>query len=104
MLMVKYEVINEAAEEEDLMDSIDPDDERIPSAPSTFNGEDDDVLQIEGEIIVAEDQQINLETLKNYMDRLNMTQYSHFCINGQKAIDKVKEIVDKAFYNDELLH
>lgn len=61
------------------------------------------VTDFVGQIIVAEDQLINLEILESYVERLDLFEVSNFCINGQQAIDKCKELLDKAMHEyDEL--
>ena len=46
-----------------------------------------------GRIIVADDQVINLESLKMSIEEIAMTDLSEFYINGQQVIDRVKQLV-----------
>ncbi len=49
-----------------------------------------------GKIIVADDQAINVDALKNSLDELNYLYISEFYLDGQSVIDRVKEIVEQA--------
>ena len=51
-----------------------------------------------GKIIVADDQVINLETLKMSIQEIALMDLSEFYINGQQVVDRVKQLV-----NDQLL-
>ncbi len=42
---------------------------------------------MQGKIIVAEDQMINLEILRSYIERLGLLKDTIFCVDGQKALD-----------------
>ena len=51
------------------------------------------ILNLEGAIVVADDQHINLEIMKQLTQQLGVQNETHFGVNGQQAIDIVKKIV-----------
>ena len=55
------------------------------------------MFNFEGKIIVAEDQFINLEIMKQYFEQIGIlnSDYS-FCIDGQEAIDKSISIINQS--------
>ena len=55
-----------------------------------------------GRIIVAEDQHINLDILKTYMETLGILENCDFCVNGQIAIDRAKSLIDEASERGDL--
>jgi len=58
------------------------------------DGEDLSQLpNLEG-IIVAEDQLINLQVIKNQISTLKLTSKTTFCTNGQDAIDAVRKVLE----------
>lgn len=46
--------------------------------------------------MVAEDKVINLEIIKQYLDKLGVTEQSTICVNGQEALDKCISLIDTA--------
>ena len=56
---------------------------------------------LEGKIIVADDQLINLEVVKGYTQIMGLFDLIEFCIDGQKAIDIAKKELDNALINLE---
>ena len=58
-------------------------------------------MQFIGKIIVADDQLMNLEVIKGYTERLEIFSKTEFCIDGQKAIDMAKNVLDCALVNLE---
>ena len=52
--------------------------------------------KLQGHIIVAEDQIVNLEVLKSFIFKLGLLENTIFCIDGQKAIDAAKNALDDA--------
>ena len=57
--------------------------------------------KLEGKIIVADDQLINLEVVKGYTQIMGLFDLIEFCIDGQKAIDIAKKELDNALLNLE---
>ena len=57
--------------------------------------------KLEGKIIVADDQLINLEVVKGYTQIMGLFDLIEFCIDGQKAIDIAKKELDNALINLE---
>jgi hypothetical protein len=55
--------------------------------------------KLEGKIIVADDQLINLEVIKSYTQIMGLFDLIMFCIDGQKAIDVAKKELDNALLN-----
>jgi CheY-like chemotaxis protein len=51
-------------------------------------------MQFDDTILVADDQAINLEVIKQHLNRLNFMGISHFAVDGQECIDSAKEIFD----------
>ena len=56
-------------------------------------------IHFEGKILVADDQHINIEILKQLTQTLGVEQQTTFCVNGQQAIDHVKNLVGGALNN-----
>lgn len=53
-------------------------------------------MQIQGKIIIAEDQRINLEALKMNFADMRLSHACFFTINGQQAIDEAKRVILEA--------
>jgi hypothetical protein len=47
---------------------------------------------------VADDQVINLESLKMSIEEIFMLDLSEFYINGQQVVDRVKQLVDERLH------
>jgi CheY-like chemotaxis protein len=58
------------------------------------DGDDLSQLQSLEGIIVAEDQLINLQVIKNQISTLKLTSKTTFCTNGQDAIDAVRRVLE----------
>jgi CheY-like chemotaxis protein len=52
--------------------------------------------KLNGKIVVAEDQAINVEILKGYFETLRLVSDVTICINGQEAIDKCCNIINES--------
>ena len=49
--------------------------------------------ELQGKLIVADDQRINIETIKISLDVIGITSKTTFCINGQEVVDQVELIL-----------
>jgi hypothetical protein len=47
------------------------------------------MVQLDGPIVVADDQHINIEILKQHTLKLRVIDQTIFCVNGQQVIDCV---------------
>ena len=54
---------------------------------------------VNARIVVADDQLINIEVLRQHIDELGMSDTCDYCINGQQTIDTVKSLVNSAIEN-----
>ena len=52
-----------------------------------------EIVRNMGSVVVADDQHINLEVLKNTLTELGIIDKTQFCVNGQEAIDVSKRII-----------
>jgi CheY-like chemotaxis protein len=53
-------------------------------------------FELQGLIVVADDQHINLEILKQHAKALGIEEKTRYCINGQEVIDTVERIVTES--------
>jgi CheY-like chemotaxis protein len=60
------------------------------------------VVQLDGLIVVADDQHINIEILKQHTLKLRVIDQTIFCVNGQQVIDCVDKLVRKSIDNIDL--
>jgi hypothetical protein len=100
MLLLKNEIIEEVQSEDEEQEELENsnntneyyvDDESLVNSSLCENQ-----LEIQGKIIAAEDQMINIEILRGYIERLGLLKSTTFCIDGQKAIDLAKSLLDDA--------
>ena len=47
-------------------------------------------------IVVAEDQEVNIDVLSDHLQTLGAFENTEMCIDGQSTIDKCKQIIDEA--------
>ena len=53
-----------------------------------------------GRIVVAEDQPINLQVIKNQIETLGLTSITEFCVDGQDTVERVQKILDEDPQNE----
>lgn len=56
-----------------------------------------------GKIIVAEDQLIIMQILKQHFKDLGLIEYCEFCTDGQMAINTVKRLIDEAVIEENVV-
>ena len=89
-------------EEQSLEESVPPEDSvhveenfSLEFQQSISGQENSNSIKFDGTILVADDQAINLEVIKQHLERLDFVGTKHFAVNGQECIDSAIEIFDR---------